>query len=121
MRYLTAAGIFVYLRANVVVVGDIVQLKKVFLSKGTNFFFWTLKFKTCANKMNIPIFCFDLAFKSQFLFFLVSLVKVLSIRDSLPHLHSIVLYGEDEVPADVEASFSPSSSISPSMSDLVLQ
>ena len=32
--------------------------------------------------------------------FLVSLVKVLSIRDSLPHLRSIVLYGEDEVPSD---------------------
>ena len=45
---LTAAGIFVYLRANVVVVGDIVQLKKVLLS----IFLWTLKFKTCANKMN---------------------------------------------------------------------
>ena len=72
-------------------------------------------------KLISPFFGFEEAFKSQFLFFLVSLVKVLSIRDSLPHLHSIVLYGEDEVPADVEASFSPSSSISLSTSDLVLQ
>ena len=31
---------------------------------------------------------------------LVQLEKVLSIRDSLPHLRSIVLYGEDEVPSD---------------------
>ena len=35
---LTAAGIFVYLRANVVVVGDIVQLKKVFLSQDIKLF-----------------------------------------------------------------------------------
>ena len=35
---LTAPGIFVYLRANVVVVGDIVQLKKVFLSQDIKLF-----------------------------------------------------------------------------------
>jgi len=33
---------------------------------------------------------------------LVQLEKVLSIRDSLPHLRSIVLYGEDKVPSDVK-------------------
>ena len=33
---------------------------------------------------------------------LVQLEKVLSIRDSLPHLRSIVLYGEDEVPSDTK-------------------
>ena len=37
--------------------------------------------------------------------FLVSLVKVLSIRDSLPHLRSIVLYGEDEVPSDAKVNY----------------
>ena len=40
-----------------------------------------------------------------FFLLLASLVKVLSIRDSLPHLRSIVLYGEDEVPSDVKVSF----------------
>ena len=108
-----------------VVVGDLVQLKKVFLSQGIKLFPLGVEVqnlcKCQANKMKIPIFGCESAFKSRFLFFLVSLVQVLSIRDSLPHLQSIVLYGEDEVPADVEASFSPSSSISPSLSDLVLQ
>ena len=108
-----------------VVVGDLVQLKKVFLSQGIKLFPLDVEVQNLckgqANKIKIPIFGCESAFKSRFLFFLVSLVKVLSIRDSLPHLHSIVLYGEDEVPADVEASFSPSSSISPSLSDLVLQ
>ena len=32
-------------------------------------------------------------------------VKVLSIRDSLPHLRSIVLYGEDEVPSDAKVNY----------------
>ena len=107
------------------VVGDLVQLKKVFLSQGIKLLPLSVEVQNLckgqANKMKIPIFGCESAFKSRFLFFLVSLVQVLSIRDSLPHLHSIVLYGEDEVPADVEASFSPSSSISPSMSHLVLQ
>ena len=99
--------------------------KRYFYLKALNFFPLGVEVQNLckgqANKMKIPIFGCESAFKSRFLFFLVSLVQVLSIRDSLPHLHSIVLYGEDEVPADVEASFSLSSSISPSMSDLVLQ
>ena len=89
-----------------VVVGDLVQLKKVFPIV-------SLLFKSITTSLSqlcspsFPVLFLE-AIRHQALFLLVllvSLVKVLSIRDSLPHLRSIVLYGEEEVPSDVKVNF----------------